>query len=147
MAVSSVPCGVLPTNPEFHVYLPVAGLFRLVIGSGRSEHPRVRVGDVGVDRIEGGMVEHVGERSCEGGAEALGDLEALGKAYVLYFDAIAFERIRAGIAESSLLRYSECGRVEPRVDGPVETGIGAGDGIGQAADGVGPGGVRTAVAR
>src|ERR1035441_8031056 len=99
-------------------------LFRLVIGSGGGEHPRVRVGDVGVDALEGGMVEHVGQRSCEGGAEALGDLEAFGKAYVLYFDAIAFERIRAGIAESSLLRYSECGRVEPRVDGPVETGIG-----------------------
>src|SRR5260370_23084867 len=49
---------VLPTNPEFHVYLPVARLFRLVIGPGRGEHPRVRVGDVVVDRSDGGMVVH-----------------------------------------------------------------------------------------
>src|ERR1035437_3433052 len=133
MSVSSVPCGVLPTNPEFHVYLPVARLFRLEILPGGGEHARIRVGDGVIDVLEVRMVEHVGDRSREGGAETLRDLEALGQADVLNFDTVALEGIRAGIAEMPLLRHRECSRVEPLVDGLVRSGIGAGEGIGQAA--------------
>src|SRR5450759_5047415 len=142
MSVSSVPCGALPTNPEFQVYLPVTRLFRLEIGPGRSEHPRIRVGDVGIDVLEMRMVKQVRECSRKCGVETLRDAERLSHAQVLNGDAESFERIRAGVAETSLRRHGECGRIEPLVARPVDTARGAGDGVGQPAAGLGSRGVR-----
>ena len=137
----------LPLDAEFYVYLAVARLFGFVVGPGRGEHARVRIGNVGVDRVHVRMIEQVGERSRERGAEALRDAEALRQAQVLNGDAEALEGIRAGIAECPFLWHGECSRVEPLVGSPVKTRIGAGDGIGQSAAGVGAGGIGAGVRR
>src|SRR5260370_21143078 len=93
------------------------------------------------------MVEHVGERSRQGGAETFRDTEALSEAYMLNVDAIAFEGIPAGVAEMPLLRHGERGRIETLGDSPVETGEGAGHGMGQSDGSVCAGGVRNPVTR